>query len=394
MFKRKNKEHVKTKKTWSGKKKLGFGVLAVLILGACYLYLSSQIGGSAKVEKGYTSSVVKRGNIASSTLLTGSVKPLSEQYVYYDSSKGSNATVSVNVGDHVTAGQQLVQYDSTVAQADYDTAVRAQNKAARDLEDFKKTGVATTDAETGETVYVKSGTTYDQQLQSLNDALADAQAAVAKAQTVLNQTMVLSDVSGTVVEVNNDVDPSSKESQTLVHVTSEGQLQVQGTLTEYDLANVSTGQEVTITSKVYPDKTWKGTISSISNYPNKKETGSTDGSSTGKNNSAATYDYKVDITSDLGDLKQGFTVSVQVDNTSEALLVPISSVVNKGNKNYVWVYDKKSKKVTKTEVTIGNADASHQAVSTGLNEGQSVITNPDSQLVDGDKVSDVTAAKE
>lgn len=52
----------------------------------------------------------------------------------------------------------------------------------------------------------------------------------------------MSDVSGTVVEVNNDIDPSSKNSQTLVHVATEGQLQIKGTLTEYDLANIKTGQ--------------------------------------------------------------------------------------------------------------------------------------------------------
>ena len=50
-------------------------------------------------------------------------------------------------------------------------------------------------------------------------------------------------MSGTVVEVNNDIDPSSKNSQTLVHVATEGQLQIKGTLTEYDLANIKTGQK-------------------------------------------------------------------------------------------------------------------------------------------------------
>ena len=40
-----------------------------------------------------------------------------------------------------------------------------------------------------------------------------------------------------------------KNSQTLVHVATEGQLQVKGTLTEYDLANIKTGQNVKIKSK-------------------------------------------------------------------------------------------------------------------------------------------------
>lgn len=93
-------------------------------------------------------------------------------------------------------------------------------------------------------------------MQNLNDSYADAQAEVNKAQQALNETVIVSDVSGTVVEVNNDIDPSSKNSQTLVHVATEGQLQIKGTLTEYDLANIKTGQNVKIKSKVYPDQEW------------------------------------------------------------------------------------------------------------------------------------------
>ena len=52
--------------------------------------------------------------MASSTLLTGMVKAQSEQYVYFDNTIGRNATVTVSVGEEVSVGQQLVQYDSTL----------------------------------------------------------------------------------------------------------------------------------------------------------------------------------------------------------------------------------------------------------------------------------------
>ena len=44
------------------------------------------------------------------------VKAQSEQYVYFDNTIGRNATVTVSVGEEVSVGQQLVQYDSTSAQ--------------------------------------------------------------------------------------------------------------------------------------------------------------------------------------------------------------------------------------------------------------------------------------
>ena len=57
----------------------------------------------------------------------------------------------------------------------------------------------------------------------------------------------------------------------VVHVVSNENLQVKGELSEYNLANLSVGQEVTFTSKVYQDKSWTGKLSYISDYPKTME---------------------------------------------------------------------------------------------------------------------------
>ena len=93
-------------------------------------------GKDDKASESPTASKVTKGQLASSTLLTGMVKAQSEQYVYFDNTIGRNATVTVSVGEEVSVGQQLVQYDSTSAQAAYDTASRAYNKAVRDRNYF------------------------------------------------------------------------------------------------------------------------------------------------------------------------------------------------------------------------------------------------------------------
>ncbi|MGQ9412803.1 efflux RND transporter periplasmic adaptor subunit [Streptococcus pluranimalium] len=378
---------------------LGVGALALLV-GGFSVYQMSSTNQSTEAETIYETGTVTSGKIASSTLLSGKVAALSEQYVYYDNSKGGSARVTVEVGQQIGKGQQLVQYDTTNAQAAYDSAVRNLNKVGRQITQLKTYGVqteapaeATTDATTeasGNTASQSSSTssfgqTYKQQLQDLNDAYADAEAEVTKAQEALNQTVVLSDVDGTVVEVNPSIDPSAKESQTLVHVATQGQLQVKGHLTEYDLANLKKGDEVIIKSKVYPDKKWQGKISSISDYP-EQSAGTADPSHSGTN--GAQYEYKADITSDLAELKQGFTVSVEVVNNKESLLVPTSAIVSSKGKDYVWRYDKLTKKVAKQEVGIGKADANSQEIVTGLAKDDRIITNPDKDLKDGQKLSD------
>ena len=60
--------------------------------------------------------------------------------------------------------------------------------------------------------------------------------------------------------------------------------------------------------------------------------------------------------------------------------MPVDAVVNEGDKDYVWVYDKDSQKASKVEVALGSADAKQQEILSGLEVGQIVISNPDSSL--------------
>ena len=380
----------------------GIGFLVLLVLG---FNLFAGSGKDDKASESPTASKVTKGQLASSTLLTGMVKAQSEQYVYFDNTIGRNATVTVSVGEEVSVGQQLVQYDSTSAQAAYDTASRAYNKAVRDRNYFQQYGTApaasaqtSSDSDDDDSTTTVSpqqrqqteASNY-QTLQDYNDAVANAASELEKAQDVLNQTVIVSDVNGTVVEVADSVDPASKESQTLVHVTSEGQFEIQGTLTEYDIPNISVGQKVKITSKVYPDQTWTGKVSYVSNYP-KQNASQSAGTSSNSGQTGSQYEYKVQLTSPIGKLKQGFNVSLEVTKDDDALLVPVTAVTKKGSDNYVWVYDDESQKIKQVKVKLGNADAKQQEIASGLKEGQKVITKAEKSFKDGETLKDVTDA--
>ncbi|MBJ8325434.1 efflux RND transporter periplasmic adaptor subunit [Streptococcus pacificus] len=373
----------------SKKKKVLFILLPILVLVvilAAYFWSNSQNPVVNNDEKPpYTLAEVTEGSIASSTLLSGTVKALNEQYVYYDPSKGEVASFDVAVGNTVEPGQKLLQYDITAAQAEYDQAVRALNKVGRQIEEVR-TGAA--NAQTIEGVEgQESGLaerSVESQLNDLYDAYADAQAVVNKAQEALNQTIIVSDVSGTVVEVNTSVNPSKQGGQVLIHIVSEGQLQVEGSLTEYDLANIKVDQEVKITSKVFPDQSFTGKINYVSNYPTESSAGVGDQPST-----SSTYPFKVNFTSNADSLKQGFKVSIEVINNDKNKLVPVTAIVAEKDKNYVWVYDKKTSKISKVAVTLGKADAISQEVTGGLEVGQVVVDYPwddfkEGQTIDGD----------
>ena len=372
------------------------GVATALVIGAGAILLFRQPNQAAAKDEPAKIAVAKEGTVASSVLLSGSVTAQKEQYVYFDGSKGDLDEVLVSVGDKVSEGQALVKYSSADAQAAYDAASRAISKADRHINELYESRNSAGATPTLPQVGAEGGAdlaqaqssgsalaSIDSQISDARDTRADAVAQLEKAQAQLDATTVLSTVEGTVVEVNRNVSKSpTGSSQVLVHIVSNDNLQVKGELSEYNLANLSVGQEVTFTSKVYPDKTWTGKISYISNYPKNNSEAS---SSVGATSSGSKYPYTIDVTGEMGDLKQGFTVSVEVKNKSKALIVPISSVVMEEDKNYVWILDE-NQKAKKVEVGLGNADAENQEITSGLTDGAKVISNPTASLEEGKEV--------
>ena len=367
------------------------GATIAVVAGAIlFMFLNGGNSSETPVDTTPLVQKAKEGSVASSVLLTGNVTASNEQYIYYDSTKGDLENVLVNVGDQVTAGQALVTYKSAEAQAAYDAAARAVSKADRQLHDLQTNGVTvntTGDEEADGASEAQAQRSVESQAADLRDARADAVDNMNKAQATLNALTVTSTADGTVVEVNRDVSKSTTgATQTLVHIVSNGNLQIKGELSEYNLANLSVGQEVTITSKVYPDKKWTGKISYISNYPKDGQQAAAQTSGTGGSGTASgsKYPFTIDITSEIGELKQGFSVNIEVKNNTQGLIVPVSSVVMDGDKNYVWVLEKGVAK--KTEVTLGNADAENQEISSGLTKDSKVIINPTDSLKDGQEV--------
>ena len=378
------------------------GVTSVLVVGAAAVLLLRQPNQAATQDETAKIVLAKEGSVASSVLLSGTVTAQNEQYVYFDGSKGELDEVLVSVGDQVSEGQAVVKYSSSEAQAAYDAATRAIAKADRHINELyqaRNSAEATpaipqaglegsVDGAQAQTSG-SSVSSIDSQISDARDTRADAVAQQEKALAQLNATTVLSTVEGTVVEVNRNVSKSpTGNSQVLVHIVSNDNLQVKGELSEYNLANLSVGQEVTFTTKVYPDKTWTGKISYISNYP---KNNSESNSSQSGSNSGSKYPFTIDVTSEVGDLKQGFTVSIEVKNNSKALIVPITSVVMEEEKNFVWILDE-NKKAKKVEVGLGNADAENQEITSGLTDGAKVISNPTASLEEGKEVkTDETA---
>ncbi len=87
--------------------------------------------------------------------------------------------------------------------------------------------------------------------------------------------------------------------------------------------------------------------------------------------------FTINITSEIGELKQTTQSNIEVKNNTQGLIVQCKQCGMDGDKNYVWVLEKE---LPRKQVTLGNADAENQEISSGLTKDSKVIINQTDSL--------------
>ena len=153
-----------------------------------------------------------------------------------------------------------------------------------------------------------------------------------------------------------------------------GPFKVKGQLSEYELASMKVGQEVTVSSKTVAGKTWTGKVTEISSTPLK---------SMDENKTVSNYQFTVTL-DNSEELQNGFHVYV-TSKSGEATgtIVPKSSIVKKGDKNVVFIV--KDGKAKEQAVTVEFETDSEAKVS-GVKKGEQIISKPEKDLKDGMEV--------
>jgi len=131
-------------------------------------------------------------------------------------------------------------------------------------------------------------------------------------------------------------------------------------------------QPVSVTADVFPEATYKGTISNISQ----------------KASASHTYPVEILIANNSNDkLKAGTYVNVTVNmgKKAKSLMIPRDAIVSSVKDPSVYVVKGSSVKLVK--IGVGRNYNSDIEVVSGLSAGDQVVTNGQINLTDGSKVS-------
>ena len=183
----------------------------------------------------------------------------------------------------------------------------------------------------------------DDQVQSAQDSLRNAQISYEKQTEQLEDYTVTAPITGTIVDKNYNAGETSEANQVLCSIYDLSYLTMTLSVDELDISDIAVGQTVTITADAVEDRTYTGTVTKVS----------VAGTSTG---SATTYPVTIRIDETDG-LLPGMSVdaTITLDSAEDVLAIP-AAALNRGD-TVLLTADSPSAANAEVQQPEGDADA-------------------------------------
>ena len=208
-------------------------------------------------------------------------------------------------------------------------------------------------------------------------AVQNAQLSLQSAQEALDSYTITSPISGTVIEKNLKAGDqlNGGDSGAMAVIYDLSQLELQMDVSELDIGQIQPGQTVEITAEALPGQTFTGVVEKVS----------VNGTTT---DGFTTYPVTI-LLSEYGDLNPGMNVSAHiiVERSENALCVPAEAVNSDGTvlvagegafaEDGVTIAD--PSKIESRPVTLGRGNQDFVEITSGLEEGETVLLPIQSQ---------------
>ncbi|WP_309484860.1 efflux RND transporter periplasmic adaptor subunit [Bacillus aquiflavi] len=381
------------------KKVLIWILVGAIILAGIWFFLLRNKGvnktmGDETPENTVAVQKAKEEELSETILVTGEIVPESEQKVYLSPEKGEIIEFKVEENQAVKAGDPLVIYDTSKQQAELNKVVRERDLVQKRIkaeenqikEKNQEMAQAKKNGDPKEVIdqLVKEKSELDIQYETTKAEIQGFQEQINEIENQKKEMVEKSKMDGIVVKVNKNVAKTeSGSTEPVVHIISNEPYKVVGTMSEFDAVKIKPEQHVIIRPKVYKDREWKGVVESVSQFP--KDEGAESGVP-GEGGNVTMYPFKVVITDDTSELRQGFHVSLEIrlDEGGKTLAVPRSAVADEDGTNIVYVL--KDKKLQRREVETGSESDEFVQIKSGVEKGELIVLMAEG-MYDGMEVS-------
>ena len=356
--------------------KVWIAMIVVVILAIVAWLLS---GGKEKEDINFKQEKVGTHTLQNSITATGTIEAVTSVTVGTQVS-GIVNKLYVDYNSVVKKGQVIAELDKTNLISELNTAkanlasaesnLSYQSANMKRYQTLYKKGLVSADD------YENALLTYRQS----KEQVATAKESVQKAQTNLGYATITSPIDGTVisksVEEGQTVAASFNTPELFTIAKDLTNMQVVADVDEADIGDVAVGNRVAFTVDAYPDDTFEGVVKQV-----RLEATTT--------NNVVTYEVVISAPNADLKLKPGLTANVTIFTKEQpnVLSVPNKAlrftptketvgkdmkIVDCKGKNKVWTLNDKT--LTAHPVNIGQSDATHTQIISGVKAGQSIVT--------------------
>ena len=233
------------------------------------------------------------------------------------------------------------------AKAGYESSLAAKTTATANLEkagaDFKRNKELSDRKLLSDSDFVGFKVARDvaeAQLESANDQVNVAKAAVDNAQDLLDKTTIVSPLDGTITTLNSQLGErvlgTVQNAGTDIMIISDlSQIEARVDIGEMDVVLIRTGQKARLDVDAFKDKKFTGVVSAVANSSEGLSTSSLAASASSSSSQSATQ-FQVRIrVNEAEEFRPGMSVTAEIETRSRtnALAVPIASVTTRAIKS-------------------------------------------------------------
>ena len=356
--------------------KVWIAMILVVVIAVAVWLLS---GGKKEEQINFKQEKVATHTLQNSITATGTIE----------------AVTSVTVGTQVSGivNKLYVDYNSVVkkgqviAELDKTNLISELNTAKANLASTESNlSYQSANMKRYQTLYKKglvSADEYENALLAYRQAkeqVASSRENVQKAQTNLGYATITSPIDGTVisksVEEGQTVAASFNTPELFTIAKDLKNMQVIANVDEADIGGVAVGNRVNFTVDAYPDDTFEGVVKQVRLEAT-------------TNNNVVTYEVVISAPNADLKLKPGLTANVTIFTKEQANILSVANkalrftptketvgkdmkIVDCKGKNKVWTLN--GNMLTAHSVNIGQSDAMHTQIISGIKAGQSVVT--------------------
>jgi len=333
-----------------------------------------------------------------------------------DGAKASVAQQTAN-GEQLKATRKQQEAGLKIAKAQADRAQQLASEGLLSAAELETAQNTFTQAEVALEVTDANIRAAEQLVRASEFNVRSAQASLNELNTNLRRTNILAPMTGVVSLLNIEqgervVGTIQMAGTEMMRIADLSRMEVQVEVSENDIPRVTLGDSVDIEVDAYIDRTFKGTVTEISNSANNLS--AVGGVQALTSDQVTNFVVTISIVPEsYGDLvsparpfpfRPGMSAAVDIltDRVSDALTVPIAAVTareREGSESdragsdddivtVVWIVDQDT--VGTREVVTGVQDRSFIQIESGLSEGQTIVVGPYSavsrKLDPGDKI--------